>query len=392
MPAPSPTRRESGPGLWQRLTGGGRGGAGRRPPNPYAARAADPRRPTGLSPTAKGALFALGGVVLAVFAVLGVIVAFKWMWPEKPDGTVTTRSGPEGPTSSVPATTTTPVATWTMTIYKPDYGTVYVQGTPIACGSKGNECTAELEDGFPVVLRREPDAGYQFLRYTGQCGDNGEVSMTKALSCGATFQKALAVIDKLPPPPTPPQVPQRPVNPGVARGTDVPKGGQDQERARAGGPPDTTQNPPPRPAPETTTTAVVVATGTATPPPILTPEYYAKRDILQLVLNYCAAHESRKPEAMKRIYPSVDTRKLKDQYGDLDLLKCVAVPPEDLDPVSAAAKNVAQFHFVMKQKLKSKASVAPKDAEFDVTMVVSRKDVNSDWLIARADVAPKPKD
>ena len=54
--------------------------------------------------------------------------------------------------------------------------------------------------------------------------------------------------------------------------------------------------------------------------------------------------------------------------------------------------NVEQIQFVMKQKLKAKSGGAPKDAEFDVTMTVSRRNANSDWLIDRADVVPKPKD
>ena len=251
--APSrPARAEPGPGLWQRLTAAV-GGGGRRRPASVPAHGSDPRRPAGLSPTAKGALFALGGVVLAVFAVLGVIGVFRWLWPAEPTTTVT-KNTPENPavTTSIPVTTT-PSTTWTMTIYRPEHGTVFVEGTSITCGSRGDKCAAELEDGFPVVLRQEPDATYQFLRYTGQCGDNGEVNMTKPLACSATFQKAVAANDKPAPAAPLPPGPPRPLNPGGTRGTPaLPTAAQDHGNAAPGGNPDKSPKPdiePPPPPP-----------------------------------------------------------------------------------------------------------------------------------------------
>jgi len=273
-----------------------------------------------------------------------------------------------------------------MTIFPPEHGTVLVEGTPIECGSLGKTCTAEIEDGQPITLRQEPDAGYQFLRYGGDCDANGEATMSRAMQCSGTFVKAVASEKPAPPSSLPPAAPRRP-NPGDGKSTAA---SVVEPAPAASTPPGTAATVPDVPRP--TADAPPVAAADKKAPDLLTPEYYAKRDILQLVVDYCRANESRKPEVMKKIYPSVDTRKLKDQYGDLDWIKCTSVPPEDLDPQTAHAKNVAQFHFVMKQKLKAKSGGAPKDAEFDVTMVVSRKDSLSDWLIARADVAHKPKD
>jgi len=331
-------------------------------------------------------------VVLAVFAVLGVIGVFRWLWPVEPTTTVT-KSTPENPavTTSIPVTTT-PSTTWTMTIYRPEHGTVFVEGTSITCGSRGDKCAAELEDGFPVVLRQEPDATYQFLRYTGQCGDNGEVNMTKPLACSATFQKAVAANDKPAPAAPLPPGPPRPLNPGGTRGTPAPPtAAQDHGNAAPGGSPDKSPKPdiePPPPPPSGG--PPVVAGGTAAP--LRAAEEYAKDDITLLVKNYCSAIESRKPALMKKIYPLAPERKLKEQYGDYDWIKCAPGPLQDFDPAAAVRNNVEQIQFVMKQKLKAKSGGAPKDAEFDVTMTVSRRNANSDWLIDRADVVPKPKD
>ena len=51
----------------------------------------------------------------------------------------------------------------------------------------------------------------------------------------------------------------------------------------------------------------------------------------------------------------------------------------------------AQIKFGMKQVIQMKSSGAPQAVETIVTMVVSRTDLRSDWLIDRVQHEPKPK-
>jgi hypothetical protein len=72
-----------------------------------------------------------------------------------------------------------------LTMTRPEGGTVSASG--IDCGTAGSDCTATFADGETVALRAEPDAGFTFGEFTGDCAPSGRATMTAARSCGATF-------------------------------------------------------------------------------------------------------------------------------------------------------------------------------------------------------------
>ena len=57
----------------------------------------------------------------------------------------------------------------------------------------------------------------------------------------------------------------------------------------------------------------------------------------------------------------------------------------------AEAGGVAKLKFGMKQVIEMESGGAPKDYETIVTMVVSRKNFQSPWLIDRVTLEEKPK-
>ncbi|MPY91463.1 MAG: protein kinase [Luteitalea sp.] len=97
--------------------------------------------------------------ILAAIALLAAIVLFLWRW-----------------------------AWWSsqsLTITRPEGGTVSASG--ITCGTVASDCTATLAAGQTVQLRAEPDAGFAFGEFTGDCAPNGRTTMDAARTCGATF-------------------------------------------------------------------------------------------------------------------------------------------------------------------------------------------------------------
>jgi formylglycine-generating enzyme required for sulfatase activity len=72
-----------------------------------------------------------------------------------------------------------------LTIVKPTGGTIVASG--IMCGTAGSACTMSEPDGSRVILSFQPDAGYKFAGFTGDCSANGETVMSAARSCGAVF-------------------------------------------------------------------------------------------------------------------------------------------------------------------------------------------------------------
>ncbi len=81
-----------------------------------------------------------------------------------------------------------------LTITRPQNGTIL--GNGINCGTGGSECSAAQANGASVTLRVQPDAGYRFAAFTGDCDAAGLVIMTAPRTCGATF----AAVAVAPPP------------------------------------------------------------------------------------------------------------------------------------------------------------------------------------------------
>ncbi len=75
----------------------------------------------------------------------------------------------------------------TLTVVKPTGGTI--SGRGINCGSGGSNCNTQFTKGEGVDLRAEPDEGFVFVGFSGDCKPNGRMLMTEARSCGAEFAK-----------------------------------------------------------------------------------------------------------------------------------------------------------------------------------------------------------
>jgi serine/threonine protein kinase len=74
---------------------------------------------------------------------------------------------------------------YTLTILKPEGGTVATTG--LVCGSGGDACVSNFEDGRVLEFEAKPDEGFSFVAFTGDCAPGGRTMMTGPRSCGATF-------------------------------------------------------------------------------------------------------------------------------------------------------------------------------------------------------------
>jgi hypothetical protein len=274
-------------------------------------------------------------------------------------------------------------ATFRLTITKPEGGTVVGNGG-IYCGTNGAMCTADIPSGVPVSLKAESDDGFSFQQFTVDCPSTGEMTMTSAKTCGALFIKSPSPMNA------------NPGRPPVA--DDVPR-------------------PRPRPAPPTATVPLPTAVATPAPSPTkpnpsaATPtsptptpsdpgkpaaapksaEEHAKEEIGQLVKNYCAALDTMKPEAVRQLFHLDNVRELKAKFKEYKSLKCTLTSPPEYDRLDAGPAGAAQLKFGMKQAIKMSSGGAPSEQETTVTMLVSRKDFQSPWLIDRLEHEVKPK-
>ncbi len=86
--------------------------------------------------------------------------------------------------------TSAPPSAPVLTITRPRDGTLFANG--IVCGSGGTQCSAAQASGGAVTLRAQPDAGFKFARFTGDCDQAGTVMRRASRACGATFVKEAA--------------------------------------------------------------------------------------------------------------------------------------------------------------------------------------------------------
>jgi hypothetical protein len=140
----------------------------------------------------------------------------------------------------------------------------------------------------------------------------------------------------------------------------------------------------------TTTPGTPTVPDKPAPAPI-TAEEHAKQEIGQLVKNYCGALSTLRPERVRALFHLDNERLLRDQYRETKSLKCTVSSPLEYDRLDASAAGAAQLKFGMKQAVEMRSGGAPKDPEYIVTMVVSRREFQSPWLIDRVFYEPKPK-
>jgi hypothetical protein len=441
---PSPRPAPSGPGsshsagsavqsLWQRLRPRGSRSPSPRRQSPAGRVGTTPdRRPGMWTPGLRGALIAVATVAAASLFVWGAILAGRWLWPAGQPLTLTrpvggTIAGPGlncgthgtdcsttrptgeavaleaqaddryvfsgwfgdcAPTGRMsmseprkcgatfdPVTAPPQAVTFRLTITKPTGGTVVGAGD-ILCGTLGSNCSADVPSGAPVTLHFEADSGYTFSQFTGDCAANGEMAMTTAKTCSATF--------------TPTSTPVANVLPSGPAGPPRPRR---QKEATEVTPP------PPTPPPAASLSPPVGAPGAESTPtnpdkpaaPPITAEQHAKNEIEQLVKNYCAEYDTLKPDRIQKLFPLVNQGVLRDQFRQYKSLTCTLTAPLEYERLDARPAGGAQVKFGMKQVIQMRSGGAPKTVETIVTMVVSRTDLQSAWLIDRVRHDPKPK-
>jgi hypothetical protein len=437
-PAPSGPKASFSAGsfmqsLCQRLQprGSRRSPSPRRPPPAGRAGTTSERRPGIWTPGLRGALIAVAAVAVASLFVWGAIRAGRWLWPagqllalDKPVGGTITGPGLHCGTRGSDCSTTRPTGepveleaqaddhyvfsgwygdcapagrmsmseprkcgarfdlvaaspqavTFRLTITKPTGGTIVGAGD-ILCGSLGSNCSADVPSGAPVTLRFEADTNFTFSQFTGDCTANGEMTMTAAKTCSAIFTPtSTPVANRLPSGPAGPPRPRR------------------QKEATEATPPPATPPPAALPPPPAGAQAEPTPTNPDKPaaPPI-TAEQHAKNEIEQLVKDYCAEYETLKPDRIQKLFPLVNQGVLRDQFRQYKTLKCTLTAPLEYERLNAQPAGGAQVKFGMKQVIQMRSGGAPQTVETIVTMVVSRTDLRSPWLIDRVRHDPKPK-
>jgi hypothetical protein len=429
------------------------------------------------TPTTRGIVMVLGGLVVASLFVVGAIAVVRAIWPgghtltfTKPIGGTVVGAGIECGTRgsdcvTTPSTETVelqPIAdsgyvfsgfkgdcapsgrvvmtqprncgaafdpvgstlnsapvTWQLTILKPTGGTVVGSGG-LVCGVLGSTCAATLPDGEAVTLTVETASGFEFVQFTGDCNPkDGTTTMTAARTCSATFAPAAnARANDIPAPQSPPRATVRagreptgpPTAPGVssatasgpgpaapsgpppAQGAGSGSGAPSPGAAPAGTP--AVQGPSASAAPSGPTGIATGPAGAGTEkPPVaaITPEDHAKREIEQLVKNYCGAMDTLQPDQLKKLYPQVDVALHRELFRQYKSLKCTLAGPLEYDRLDASSAGGAQVKVGMKQQIEMKSGGAPKVLETIATIVVSRMSNQAPWLIDRLQVAQKPK-
>ena len=76
-----------------------------------------------------------------------------------------------------------------LTITTPVGGTISSAG--IRCGTRGSDCSTTHREGDAVELSAEPDEGFSFSGFTGDCAPTGRIAMTGSRTCSATFERTV---------------------------------------------------------------------------------------------------------------------------------------------------------------------------------------------------------
>jgi hypothetical protein len=288
-------------------------------------------------------------------------------------------------------------ATQTLTILPvPTGGTL--EGVGIKCGTKDSMCSTPIPEGQSAILHAEPDDGFTFMGYTGDCDKLGQTKMSGPRQCGANFSRIEA-------PPAVSRNSGSPTTPGKGRGpTPAPSGPAGIAGDDTHGPPAGTQpagssqpagNNPGGPPNDGTGRGVqptkpVAQAGDAKPP--ISDEQYAKDRIQELLKAYCDAYEALDPVAVQRLYPTADMEQLRNQlnrtmYKAVDC-KFGELTYVSLDTVSGKANVKADVKRVFTH---TALNEKPVSQELIADLVLVRRESRSPWLIDRAKYVAKPK-
>jgi len=274
-----------------------------------------------------------------------------------------------------------PVPGFMLTIVPSLGGTVV--GGGIQCGTMGQDCQVEQEQGKIVKLTGLADADYTFKGFTGECARSGDAIMNQARRCGVVFMK-----DRVPAGGGSggsvggssggsgrtgggagsgiPGGGGGTVGGGGTRGDSGPGGVKDPLDGRG-----THTNPPEpdggKPADKN-------------PPPPITADAIAKEDIKNMLEAFRKAYEGRDVPGIKRLYPTASEQYLKGLQNAFSYYKSLeftyTTPLEYLDlspPVGAATVKVATLS---KPEYKG-----PKDPPQKMNYTFTLKRTDGNWTI-----------
>jgi hypothetical protein len=263
-----------------------------------------------------------------------------------------------------------------LTIAPPQGGTLLSAG--IECGSLGTDCSEKVPNGLPVRLRALADTGFTFLRFTGDCAPSGESLMTMPRTCGATFVPNQVATGTTPAPP--------PVKP-VTRSTV--KAPASAPAAPALPPPTPSES---RPGADGAGAAAAPGSASQAPngpaPPPISPEEFAKKEIRQLLKDYCAAFANLDLTAMRKVFPAAPAQ-MNDQFRQFKAVQCtVAGEPEfvKLDAEGGSAQIEVPTKMVYDQKVGGVQKL-----DLLTTAKFSRPELRDSWRIDSISHKPKPK-
>ncbi|MFL6279520.1 MAG: hypothetical protein ACJ731_05370 [Vicinamibacterales bacterium] len=122
-----------------------------------------------------------------------------------------------------------------------------------------------------------------------------------------------------------------------------------------------------------------------------TADEHAREEIGQLITNYCAALESLKPARIRALFHVDNERELKEGFKEYKSLKCSITSEPKYDRLNSGSVGGAQVKFGIKEVVKMGSGGAPTTLDLIVTMLVSRDNFQSPWLIDRLTHEEKPK-
>ena len=259
-----------------------------------------------------------------------------------------------------------------------------LEGVDILCGTKGSVCSNPFPDGVAVELHPTADDGFTFMGFKGDCAPLGHTQMTSARTCSATFSPT-AEVSAAP-------TPKPPAARGRSGGTAPPAVAQGPAPAQ---PPAPAPPPPVAPRAPTREGPVVDPTQAAAKPvPVpQTDEEFAKSRIQEMMKAYCDAHEALDPDAVQKVYPTVNRNALNVQ---LNKSKYRSVQCKFGEPLVYVSLDAAAGKAVIKVPLKQTyehtiLTEKPMVSELMATMTLFRSGPRTQWLVGDIKYAPIAK-
>jgi serine/threonine protein kinase len=278
-----------------------------------------------------------------------------------------------------------PVPTFTLTVVKATGGTII--GPGIQCGTMGDECQAEVEQGKAIKLTGLADPDFTAKGFTGECARSGDAIMNQARRCSALFMKDRVTAGGGGGTPGGTRGGLPGAGTGIATGagaggavgggTTGPSGGgggraTDPLEGRGG----THGTSEPEPKPDGKPDG-----------PAPTADAIAKEDIKNLLEAFRKAYEARDVPGIKRLYPTASEAYLKGLQNAFNYYKSLeytyTTPLEYLDlspPVGTATVKVGALS---KPEYKG-----PKDPPQKLNNLFTLKRTDGNWTIQALTVTP----